>query len=551
MTRRKKVAAAMLALATIVSACAGDDGSSDDTVPRIDRPATTAAPDRDRGVTETTEAAAQTTAAPETTAAPSSDLTAIAGGESERPREPEPPVTTIPHDTNFEDYGANPFEDPRDDSLSTFAVDVDTGSYTLMRAWINSGVLPDPDSVRVEEYVNYFDGGYTAPEDSTFAVFADGGPAPYWDTRNDIVRIGIKAREVSERQRQNVNLTLVVDVSGSMQEQGKLEMVQDSLAVLIDELDRLDSVAIVAYESDAYVILEPTPVSDADEIIRAIDRLDAGGSTNAEAGLVLGYDLADEAYDRDEVNRVILLSDGVANVGNTGPGSILEEIGEQARRGIDLVTIGVGISTYNDVLLEQLADQGDGWYAYVDTEEEAERLFRDQLTTSLETVARDVKVQVEFDPEYVEEYRLIGFENRAIDDDDFRDDRVDAGEINAGHSVTALYEVALTRDAYRSDAAIATVFLRWEDAETRRIEEIAGDVTTALLADRFGQTSAEFQLLSSVAAYAEVLRDSRWVRGLELEDVLEEVESLPWREIDDEAADEFLELLEDAVRLDR
>jgi Ca-activated chloride channel family protein len=215
------------------------------------------------------------------------------------------------------------------------------------------------------------------------------------------------------------------------------------------------------------------------------------------------------------------------------------------------VTIGVGISTYNDVLLEQLADRGDGWYAYVDTEDEAERLFREQLTTSLETVARDVKVQVEFDPEYVEEYRLIGFENRAMDDNDFRDDRVDAGEINAGHSVTALYEVALARDAYRSDAPIATVYLRWEDAETRRIEEIEGDVTTALLADRFGQASAEFQLLSSVAAYAEVLRDSRWVRGLDLEDVLDEVEQLPWRDIDDEAADEFLDLLEDAARLDR
>ena len=261
-----------------------------------------------------------------------------------------------------------------------------------------------------------------------------------------------------------------------------------------------------------------------DTIIDAIWRLQAGGSTNAEAGLATGYDMADGSYQRDAVNRVILLSDGVANVGNTGPGSILEEIGEQARRGIDLVTIGVGISTYNDVLLEQLADQGDGWYAYVDTTDEAERLFRDQLTQSLETVARDVKVQVEFDPEYVEEYRLIGFENRDIHDDDFRDDTVDAGEINAGHTVTALYEVALTRDAYRSDVAFATVNLRWTDAESGRTEEIGGDVTAALLADRFGQASADFQLVTSVAAYAEVLRDSRYVRGLDLDDLVAEVE---------------------------
>ncbi len=247
----------------------------------------------------------------------------------------------------------------------------------------------------------------------------------------------------------------------------------------------------------------------------------------------------------------MLLSDGVANVGNTGPGSILEQIGEQSRRGIDLVTVGVGISTYNDVLLEQLADQGDGWYAYVDTVAEAERLFQEQLTTSFETVARDAKVQVEFDPEYVEEYRLIGFENRDIADDDFRDDTVDAGDLNAGHSVTALYEVALTRDAYRVDDSFATVRLRWTDAESGREEEIEGNVSTTLLADSFTDTSPEFQLVTSVAAYAEVLRDSRWVRGLDLDEVLDEVEQLPWREIDDEAADEFMDLLEQAVRLDR
>ena len=554
MASNKKIATTVLVLAMIVSACAGDDDSSDDTtIPRIDRPATTAA-SSERDTTETTAAPETTEAARHaTTTTVAAEATAIAGGDAGRTSEEleSVPETTLPRDVNFDDYGANPFEDPRDDALSTFAVDVDTGSYTLARAWINSGTLPHRDSVRVEEYVNYFDGGYPAPENSTFAVYADGGPTPFWASRNDILRIGIKAREVSERQRQDVNLTLVVDVSGSMREQGKLEMVQDALAILVDELDRFDTVGIVAYEDTAEIVLEPTPASESDEILRAIGRLSAGGSTNAEAGLILGYDLADESYQRGAVNRVILLSDGVANVGNTGPGSILEEIGEQARRGIDLVTIGVGISTYNDVLLEQLADQGDGWYAYVDTRDEAERLFQDQLTTSLEAVARDVKVQVEFDPEYVDEYRLIGFENREIADEDFRDDRVDAGDINAGHSVTALYEVALTRDAYRSDAVFASVSLRWTDAESGRVDEIQGDVSTALLADRYGDTSAEFQVATSVAAFAEVLRDSRWVRGLDLEDVLFEVEDLPWREIDDEAADEFFGLLEDAVRLDR
>ncbi|MCP4966325.1 MAG: DUF3520 domain-containing protein [bacterium] len=540
MKKRNKTAIALVAMALLVSACGGDDDSSDTTSGRIDRPATTAA------ATETTEASAETTAAP----------SVIAGGDSSRltettgtaPREPE---VEEPRDTEFDDYGMNPFEDPIDEPLSTFAVDVDTGAYTLMRAWVNDGYLPDPESVRVEEYVNYFEGGYAAPEDSTFAVYADGGPAPFWDSRNDILRIGIQAREVANRQRQDVNLTLVVDVSGSMSDQGKLRMVKDSLEILIDELDRFDTVAIVSYNTNADLVLRPTSVSERDEIIDAIASLDAGGSTNAEAGLILGYDVADDSFQRDAVNRVMLLSDGVANVGNTGPGSILEQIGEQSRRGIDLVTVGVGISTYNDVLLEQLADQGDGWYAYVDTVDEAERLFQEQLTTSFETVARDAKVQVEFDPEYVDEYRLIGFENRDIADNDFRDDSVDAGDLNAGHSVTALYEVSLTRDAYRVDDSFATVRLRWTDAESGRAEEIEGTVGTGLLSDSFADTSPEFQLVSSVAAYAEVLRDSRWVRGLDLDEVLDEVEQLPWRDIEDDAAEEFADLLEQAVRLDR
>lgn len=553
MRRLDKVAAAVLAAALLVAGCAGGDDSSTETTDgrRIDRPATTAASDGSRRSTETTAAPA-TTAAPETTAAPAQ----IAGGETGMTRDREQttvPETTVPAvtDTRFEDYGANPFEDPSEQALSTFSVDVDTGSYTLMRAWVRDGHLPHPDSVRVEEYVNYFDGGYAAPEDSTFAVYADGGPTPFWGSRNDILRIGIKAREVSERRRQDVNLTLVVDVSGSMDQHGKLNMVQDALEVLIDELDRFDTVSIVAYNTEAEVVLEPTPADEKREILDAVGRLNAGGTTNAEAGLILGYELADESFIRDGVNRVILLSDGVANVGNTGPEAILEEIGDHARRGIDLVTIGVGISTYNDVLLEQLADQGDGWYAYIDTQDEAERLFQEQLTTSLETVARDAKVQVEFDPDLVDEYRLIGFENRELDDEDFRDDTVDAGDINAGHAVTALYEVALTRDAYRTDDSFATVRLRWTDADSGRVEEIEGQVGTNLLSDRFTQASAEFQLASAVAAYAEVLRDSRWVRGLDLEDVLDEVAELPWRELDDEAADEFHDLVEDAVRLDR
>ena len=527
MRNRLKLVTVIAALALTATACSGDDSSdtvsagSDTTSPaRIDRTTTTAA---------------------------------SGGGDSgSRDRDRYRPETTLanPGDTTFEDYGANPFVDPARDELSTFAVDVDTGAYTLMRAWINDGFLPDPDSVRVEEYVNYFDAGYQAPEEETFAIYADGGPTPFFDRRTDIVRIGIQGREVPERRRQDLNLTLVVDVSGSMSDQGKLDTVKDSLTVLIEELDRFDTVSIVSYNTDARVELEPTPGSETDDILDAIDGLRAGGSTNAEAGLMLGYDLADESFLRDAVNRVVLLSDGVANVGNTGPGAILERIGDRARDGIDLVTIGVGIATYNDVLLEQLADRGDGWYAYIDTYDEAVRLFREQLTTSLETIARDMKVQVEFDAALVEEYRLIGFENRDIDDRDFRDDEVDAGEVNAGHSVTALYEVGLTRDAYRSEDTFATVSVRWKDPETDRTEEISGTISTGVLAGRFGRTAPEFQVAATVAAYAEVLRDSRFVR-LDLDQILDEARQLPLRDLEDPTVDEFVDLVGRAVRLGR
>ncbi len=482
-----------------------------------------------------------TTAAATTTAAPATTL----GPREEESRRGE---TEFPAPEN-----ENPFVDPRDDGLSTFAIDVDTGAYTVMRAQIDSGHLPDVSTIRVEEYVNYFDPGYAPPAgDGTFAVYADGGPTPFTDSRrHEVVRIGVKAREVTPRQRKDLSLTLVIDVSGSMEGDGKLEVVKDSLDVLIDELDRADTISIVAYTDEAWVALEATDGGDKDAIRDAIRELRPLRSTNAEAGLRLGYDQADEMYDREGQNRVILLSDGVANVGATGPESILDRINEETRRGIDLVTIGVGISNYNDHLLEQLADQGDGFYAYVDTRDEAKRLFREGLTSTLETIARDVKIQVEFDPDLVYEYRLLGFENRDIADRDFRDDSVDAGEIGAGHSVVALYEVELDREAYESRSrAFATVSLRWEDSDSGRVSEISGEIFGDSLASSFERTEPEFQLAATVAAYAEVLRGSRYLRDVSLGDVVEVARELPFRQLDDDA-DEFLELVKDARRIAR
>jgi Ca-activated chloride channel family protein len=480
----------------------------------------------------------------------SSGLTATGGPPQHHdpPSRPEP--ATTPYDgVTYEDPGTNPFVDAEEDRESTFGLDVDTASYTIARRYLDDGYLPDPASVRVEEYVNYFAQGYAAPEDDTFAIHSDGGPSPFLEDEV-LLRIGLKAREVSDRARPDAALTFVIDVSGSMAREDRLELVKQSLTLLVDELDRRDTVAIVVYGSDARVVLGPTPARDRDEILDAIDSLRPEGSTNAEAGLDLGYELAREAWLEGGINRVILASDGVANVGAVDADSILERIRDDADTGIQLVTVGFGMGNFNDALLEQLADRGDGFYAYVDDLDEARRLFVDGLTTTLQSVALDARVQVEFHPDVVEAYRLVGFENRDIDDDDFRDDDVDAGAIGAGHEVTALYVLRLREDVGRQER-IATVHLRWVDPESKRTDELDHGVRASDLARSFADTDSTFQLDAIVAAAAEHLRDSRYGRDYDLRDVLaladEAGRDLPQT---DEVHD-FLELLEDAAAIER
>lgn len=450
--------------------------------------------------------------------------TIVSSGDDETFEEvsrPEPPA-----DVEFRDYGENPFTRTDEDSLSTFAIDVDTGSYTVMRQWVTSGLVPPPESVRPEEYVNFFDQGYAAPESETFAVYADGGPTPWTDRVDDVVlRIGIKGRELAERARPDVALSFVVDVSGSMEQDGRLELVKDSLEMLVDQLDEDDSISIVAYDTDAWVVLEPTPGNDARTILAAIDELSPGGSTNAEAGVLLGFEMAGEAFDSEAVNRVVLLSDGVANVGEEGPDGILEQIARDVELGVSLMTVGVGLGNYNDVLMEQLADGADGHYRYVDDLDEAERVFVDELTGTLVTIAQDVKVQVDFDGGNVAWYRLIGFENRDVADEDFRDDRVDGGEIGAGHTVTALYQVELARGVSRDDR-LAEVSVRWAEPERGGIDEVRGQVTADLLSETWSDTSTRFQLATTVAAYAEELREGRYAAAYDIADVADEVDRL-------------------------
>jgi Ca-activated chloride channel family protein len=445
-------------------------------------------------------------------------------------------------DVFFKNYGVNPFVDTEDDPLSTFALDVDTGSYTVARRYVTDGHLPPADAIRVEEFVNYFDQGYPLPpEGQAFDITLDGAPSPFGETeRYQMVRIGIQGYAVPREARKDVSLTFVIDVSGSMEMENRLELVKQSLALLVEQLRPGDTLGIVVYGTTAHVVLQPTSGSDVATILAAIGNLRPEGSTNAEAGLTLGYQQAAAAFRPGTINRVILCSDGVANVGNTGPESIGQRIEEYARQGITLTTLGFGMGNYNDVLMEQLADGGDGFYAYVDTLREAGRILVDNLTSTLQVIALDAKVQVAFNPQVVARYRLVGFENRAIADESFRVDSVDAGEIGAGHSVTALYEIKLHPEA---SGPIATVYLRWRDPETNAVAELERALDSGALAPSFEEADPHFQLDVIVAEYAEILRESYWAQRSSLGGVLEVAGRIGAQFADDPDVTEFVELV--------
>jgi Ca-activated chloride channel family protein len=470
------------------------------------------------------------------------------------PAAPPPAATLAPPNDEaydamfFENYGVNPFIDTEDDTLSTFALDVDTGSYTIARRYVQDGNLPPEDAVRVEEFVNYFDQAYPyPPEGQAFGIYVDGAPTPYGETeRYQMVRIGIQGYAVAPEARKDVSLTFVIDVSGSMDRENRLGLVKRSLELLVGQLRPSDSVGIVVYGSDARAVLEPTGGADKETILQAIYALQPEGSTNAEAGLRLGYQRANAAFKPGGINRVILCSDGVANVGSTGAESIWDVIEGYASEGITLTAVGFGLGNYNDVLMEQLADNGDGFYAYVDTLKEAERLFVQNLTSTLQAIALDAKVQVEFNPEVVARYRLVGFENRAIADEDFRDDTVDAGAVGAGHSVTALYEIKLHPEA---GGRIATVYLRWQDPESGDVSEISHDLSSDDLAASFTAASPNFQWAVVVSEYAEVLRGSYWAQDSTLAGVLEEAERVAELLPGDPDVAELVELVRQAAAI--
>ena len=430
-----------------------------------------------------------------------------------------PPNGAAYGDVFFKGSGTNPFIDTEDDAFSTFGMDVDTASYTVMRRFLRDGLLPPSEAIRVEEFVNAFDYNYTPPSDETFAIHLEGAPSKFGEgKRLQLLRIGIQGRVIPETDRKDAILTFVIDVSGSMRMENRLELVKRALTLLVEQLRPEDKIGIVVYGTNARVVLPHTGIVNQEHILTTIRALVPEGATNAEAGLRTGYQLALQNSKPDCINRVILCSDGVANVGQTGSEAILKEIRTYVKEGVTLTTVGFGMGNYNDILMEQLANKGNGSYAYVDTLNEAKRIFVENLTGTLQVIAKDAKIQVEFNPETVSRFRLLGYENRRLAHEDFRNDTVDAGEVGAGHSVTALYEIKLHESA---DGKLATVSIRHENPDTGHVTEVNESIATDALKASFQETTPTFQLAASVAEFAEILRGSFWAQEGSLELVRE------------------------------
>ena len=346
---------------------------------------------------------------------------------------------------NTERYGhyePNPVHAVAEQPVSTFSIDVDTGSYANIRHFLTqTGRQPPADAVRIEEIINYFDYGYAKPTDGKpFAVHTETVDSPFRNGAK-LIRIGIQAKEVGQAALLPANLVFLVDVSGSMYSRDKLPMVKYTLCTLAHQTRAQDRITLVTYADGNKVVLPPTPGNQRQKILAALDSLKAGGSTAGENAIQQAYQAAQRAYIRNGINRILLATDGDFNVGITDFNTLRSMVAEKRKSGISLTTLGFGSGNYNERLMEQLADAGDGNYSYIDNPEEAQKVLHRQLSSTLATVAQDVKIQVEFNPATVKEYRLIGYENRMLAREDFNNDQVDAGDIGAGHNVTALYEI--------------------------------------------------------------------------------------------------------------
>jgi Ca-activated chloride channel family protein len=434
---------------------------------------------------------------------------------------------------NYERDDDNPVHRVADAPVSTFSIDVDTGSYTNVRRMLNQGVLPPGDAVRAEEFINYFDYGYAAPASTTtpFRVTTEAAPAP-WNADRTLLLVGLKGYEIPRERIPASNLVFLIDTSGSMADADKLPLLVEAFKQMVPDLRASDRVSIVVYAGSAGLVLPPTAGDRHDEILAALDRLSAGGSTNGGEGIMLAYAMAREAWIDGGVNRVILATDGDFNVGTVDPQALETLVADQRKSGIALTTLGFGTGNYNDALAERLADVGNGNHAYIDTVNEARKVLVDEAAATMLTIAADVKIQLEFNPAVVAEYRLIGYENRMLRREDFNNDAVDAGEIGAGHDVTALYELTLvgaptavdplryapptTPGVAASTDEIGFLKLRWKapGAETSTLA-----TTPIRRADIARAPSPRLALAAAVAGFADHLRGGEHMAGFGLDRV--------------------------------
>ena len=447
-----------------------------------------------------------------------------------------------PSQWNTEDYApieSNDFRAVSDHPLSTFAIDVDGASYTNTRRFIRDGERPPKDAVRIEEFLNYFQYDYPAPaaeDEHPFAATMEAGPAP-WHEKHRLVHVGIQGQRVPRAERPPSNLVFLVDVSGSMRSPRKLPLLKKGFRMLAEQLRPEDRVAMVVYAGSSGIVLESTPGTETDSIKQAITRLEAGGSTAGAAGIRQAYQVAEEHFIEDGINRVILATDGDFNVGVSSDGALQRLVERKRESGTALTVLGFGTGNIKDNKMETLANHGNGNYYYVDSATEARRVLVDQLGSTLQTIAKDVKVQVEFNPAEVAAYRLIGYVNRQLEDEEFTDDSTDAGELGAGHSVTALYDVIPRgvesevdvptvgdlkyQETQPSDAAEAsdellTLKLRYKEPDGDESQLIERPLTQEA-ANR--EVSPDFSFAAAVAGYGMLLRDSEYKGSLTLDAV--------------------------------
>jgi Ca-activated chloride channel family protein len=496
--------------------------------------------------------------------APTGGLSKIQDEQTERARRAE----QYERGFNTEAYKRiyeNPFVDVTRAPLSTFSIDVDTASYSNTRRFLNEGQLPPKDAVRVEELVNYFSYDYPQPVgNAPFSVTTEVAECP-WNSAHRLVLVGLQGRRFDRGQMPPANLVFLLDVSGSMNEPNKLPLVKTALRTLAEQLTPRDRVAIVVYAGNSGLVLPATAGDRKGEILAALEQLEAGGSTNGGAGIQLAYKVAADNFIQGGLNRVILATDGDFNVGVTSEGELVRLIEAQRRTGIFLSVLGFGTGNYKDATMEQLADKGNGNYAYIDTAAEARKVLGQQLGGTLATIAKDVKLQLEFNPARAAAYRLIGYENRLLRDEDFNDDTKDAGEIGAGHTVTALYEVVPAGQSWTNPGVDPLKYQQPLRPAARaqtdelltlkiRYKEPAADESKLLTvgaADRraaWQQTSDNFRFAASVAAFGLLLRDSRYKGAATYENVAAVARGAATQDPHGYRA-EFVSLVETAQRL--